>query len=89
MALQPAREARAHLKATVGLDACGGLPPLVARPAAVAAVAGASAAKAPLQVIVRIEDLALVVPVTSRCGISLIAETPTCAARALRPAQPL
>ena len=67
-ALQPAREARAHLKAPVGLDAMSALPqpPLTAQPAAVAAAAG-SPMKAPLQVIVRIEDLALVVPVTSRC----------------------
>ena len=68
VALQPAREARAHLKATVGLDAGPILPepPSAARPAAVAAAAAGAPAKAPLQVIVRIEDLALVVPVTSR-----------------------
>ena len=64
LALQPAREARAHLKATAGLS---GLPepPSAARTAAVAA-AGGGPGKAQLQVIVRIEDLVLVVPVTSR-----------------------
>ena len=71
LALQPARDARDHLKATSTLDALSGAPPpspVTARRAAVAAPAAATPARAPLQVVVRIEDLALLVPVTSRCG---------------------
>jgi hypothetical protein len=71
LALQPAREARDHLKATSKLDAPPASP-VTARRAAAAAAAPATPSQPPLQVVVRIEDLALLVPISSRCGFKRI-----------------